>query len=1011
MRRHFPFLILASGILLIAPLSSCAPASETFTFEKSQYIFDIFAEEDITFKEFVATNTYTWSSSDNSIATVTNNGHVSCQGKVGEATITVTSGNISGSTTISCKNQMINPSISAEDFTSFINVGVAPNVQVRYSDKYYPLENYTLRSLDTSVATISNKEVVGVKEGEAMIAINGVWKNKTLKERKIKVTIAEGTNIFLTSDTYDVYSVDNTSTVKQNEVTVEGDVFVGGQKHDSGLVVSLEPNPYVAASQDKITIVNPYTGIEPYVVNGVVSSELDPSITKEITVNVHPNFVTKDAKAEIEPTFKAKIELEYEAYEGHPNAYKYFIPDEPINQNTTNKAWSAWDTRIEFYETTTKNGVHAYNSLMEKGYTLLAFDMYYLGTKGVYIGAYGSNEYFYNEVQINRDDMLLVNSHGVATNTLTNDGWYTVYISLSDLILKSMEQGQVSSAIFVGPCFVNDVCYLDNIRYYYDFAPLSEVEIGYDNNARPLVVDENNENKATTSNEFVVYSPTYVSHTLDTNTSLYKYDSSNASAFDRESRSKITPYNLQTGIAVRAGYKYLAFSYIYTSGSPIFYYFNNYTNSTKNIILNGKTGTNEFVKYYKDGLPVSSFNAGEKVTVVIKIDGRATNPLYVTSSVSTIFETGDYTYYKDSSYIKDYSYNAPLEIFVDNVDTAYVGDEIEIKKYINVLYEGKKIENFSTGTVILSSRIGQYYDGKIFTKGIGRLVVSFKVSVGQYELSSQIEINIREDSYLELANESIQLYAGDKDWFEKTANINALAVINKTVASDDLINYQLVNNNGVVSLSGNKVTALKEGVEQIRVSINDNGTIIEKFVDINVFNKYRKGSFSFSSLDATSPATYTQTNTTIYGVTNPYLYQASVASWNNKLDITETMHTDVSKSKSNIINGHIAYITYKFLLSANTTVRAACVNTNGSHTNVALTAGGTLSLANNENIKIYDANGNIPSTLAVNTWYELRVDYSNFASFYKSGYTCHELTYSKGNMYISDIRYYHEAIN
>ena len=59
MRNRFSFLILASALLLVAPLSSCAPSAESFTFEKSQYIFDIFAEEDITFKEFVATNTYT----------------------------------------------------------------------------------------------------------------------------------------------------------------------------------------------------------------------------------------------------------------------------------------------------------------------------------------------------------------------------------------------------------------------------------------------------------------------------------------------------------------------------------------------------------------------------------------------------------------------------------------------------------------------------------------------------------------------------------------------------------------------------------------------------------------------------------------------------------------------------------------------------------------------------------------------------------------------------------------
>ena len=119
----------------------------------------------------------------------------------------------------------------------------------------------------------------------------------------------------------------------------------------------------------------------------------------------------------------------------------------------------------------------------------------------------------------------------------------------------------------------------DNIRYYYDYSPLNDIELVFDTDERELTIDGENPNKATSENEMVVYSPNYVSYTHDEVSNLYKYDSSNAKALDRESRSKINAYNLLNGLAVNKGYKYLAFSYIYRSGTPLLSYFNDFVNT------------------------------------------------------------------------------------------------------------------------------------------------------------------------------------------------------------------------------------------------------------------------------------------------------------------------------------------------------------------------------------------------------------------------------------------------
>ena len=626
------------------------------------------------------------------------------------------------------------------------------------------------------------------------------------------------------------------------------------------------------------------------------------------------------------------------------------------------------------------------------------------------MGAYGptAKEYFYNGVQINRSDMLIVNQNNVATNILTNDQWYTIYLDISEVTVASMISGQDSAALYVSPCFVGDVCYFDNIRYYYDFAPLNNIEIGFDIAERELKVDETNQNKAITDNEFVVFSPLNVEYGFNSEDKLYHYNSEKAGVLDRESRSKIRPANLINGNAVRNGYKYFAFTYLYEQGTPILYYFNNFTNSYKTVLLTpNNTLENNFVSLFKDGKKVTSFAQGEKITVVIKIDGRILDSMYLTSSITTKFSIGDFTYYKDISYFEDYSYEQPFYVMIDEIESVFVGTVIDLKRYINVIYKDKAVKNYSLSGFRFSSKIAEYNSPGVFTiTELGSLHVSFYINYQDVKTTAEISLEVKKDSYLVLQTNHVSLYCGDETYFEKEYLIEPLAFYQQKNISADKLTYTLLNNNGVVSMEDNKIKALKEGFDIIEVSLPNKEA--SETIYVEIFNEYRKGSFEIVNSAAGTPATYTQKEGDVYGETNPYLYSSTTASWDNKLDISETKHTTPSQSKNNILNNHLNKVTYKFLLTPSTTLRAASLNSEGKHTNIKLHAGEALDTTNNDCLEIFDENGNKVTTLNANTWYYMNVDYSYFKDSYKSGYTCHELTYLKGNIYITDVRYYHQ---
>ena len=1011
-----------TSLCACGPSSPSDPTSDSGGSEQSTSIdlvlseteldLDMYAEYDLSILNYAGEAS--WESSDLSIATVSSSGHVSCQGKVGEVTITATTAIGKGSCLIRARNRLKTPNISVESMNCFVNTVSEVKPMVRYDDVLYDLVDFTLVSGNPEILeVVEGKKLRGIAEGETTVSITGTWKGKELSEKNFAVSILQEKSLILEETHFDIYDVNENSPVKKNSIEVTGDYFEKGEKVEADLVVTLEENSYLSSTDNRVVVSSSYVNEEATTIHGSVSPKGIEGVSEEIEITLHSAFDEKELMGAVEVQPGAVINKEIASIGGRENVLKFEIVDDPANKNAANPVWAAWNSRAEFYETTTKNGVSQFDHLMEEGYTYLSFDLYYTGSKGILMGAYGTgaNSYFYNDVQVNRDDILVVDSEGKATNILVSDTWVTVIMDIRTVVATSMQAGQKASTLYCAPCFVGDAIYFDHIRYHYDDAVVSSLERAYDREVRELIPDEDNPNKASTSNEFVVYSPNYVSFEAD-ESGKHTYDSSAAKAMDREARSRIDPYSLLHGNAVAEGYVYFHFTYRLLSGTPILYVYDLAKEAfVKMPLSSGASISNSLVYLFADGRPINAIPSDKTIDVVVRIDGKSTSSLYLTSNVTTTFEIQDVAYYKDESFFDDLSYQDPIRLNVTDVDFAYVGDACDIKDSIDVYYGSSLIENYEISNVAIDSSIATIEGSTLHFQDEGVVNATFLVSYQGKSKQGTIAFHVYRPTYVSIAEEEITLHCGDSSYFEKSHDLVYMAIKERTPLSFDELDVTITGDSDCIEVVNGKVTGKSVGKATLTLSFVSEGNTYSDSVEVTVFDRYRTGAMTIVASDATNPATYTKEENPVGGVSDVYCYHSNKASWNNKLDVDATRHNDASASYKRIVNGHIAYVSFAIRLASGSSGRIACVAPSGSHVNLKLAAGAdiAISTAPNENISFYQ-DGVEVTHLNADTWYRVVVDFSLFTQQYKSGYTCAEITNVLGSFYLADVRYYHEAI-
>lgn len=326
----------------------------------------------------------------------------------------------------------------------------------------------------------------------------------------------------------------------------------------------------------------------------------------------------------------------------------------------------------------------------------------------------------------------------------------------------------------------------------------------------------------------------------------------------------------------------------------------------------------------------------------------------------------------------------------------------------SVTYTGIEYATYTYTKVKASAgKLGELDAGGTLTKDIAKGLTEFKAKfTGSLTVETWFTPSDTSRSSFELVDDVFSPICGN--YFLLTAN-------EATVIESITIKYSCYEE----SLGHDWVegTPFLNGDDYDRIDTCSNcGT--ERLVEMVTKGDYRMGSFVLAATQAGNVATYTQTTETVEGVENPSLFANPTRQWGNRLAIDLVNHhqtKDPIGVRNEVLRLDAKYFQFQMLARPGSIVSVHAMtdksfgNTGTSHTRVDMIPGATIDYATNPGIKIYRPGSPLPATtFETNVWYKVVVDYTNVIWPVTSGqYTSIELSYTQGNIYLDDVRYYH----
>lgn len=1021
-----------------------------------------------------------WSSSDEEIVKVSADGLVMAQGVKGEATITVKTESGKAKCEVTVRDRFIEPALETEDARAFVNGLSDAKVLVNYNDVLYTPDSVSLFSADETIVTVENGRLKGLQEGETEIAVEATWKKWTASDT-VKVTVYGEKVMFLEEEEISIFDVPDGTLAKRNSYTVTPEVFVQGALQEGSVTLTQTSGDVnsVTITGNTVKVAENYT---PDTDGEQVAITVETSVAgveaKTLTVNVMPNYIVVDPLDELVDTKKADVKVK--AYEGtdenitengtREGIADYTISNVKANQNVSNNAWAHWNTRLELMSTRTTNGHTKYDSLKENGYKMVSFDVYYTNANGadslhgMFFGMNGCSSYFRTDSQNNRDDMFIVNAAGEITNTLKANEWQTVYLDIEKLAVASLTAGKEDCNIFIACNYVNNVAYIDDLRYWFDTTIINS-RVGTDKDmrdmaARTLTQDSQNAAKyAAQANEFIAFAPNaYVEFkAVENGEGEYKYDNAGAKAFEIETKSKLNAYNDLNGNAVKEGYRYITFDLKVESGenllAPKLSYYDLYKQSTYAFTLQADEKVQSTcLRLFQGGKEIYQFETDTWITVALRIDGKAKENFYLTAKKdfgsnleeteddkTSVFYLKNTNYYKDDSYINEYAYNDLLRASFDGLDRFYyVNDTLDLREVLDVRFGGEKISDYEIVECGETS-VNSYADGVITVTalGTGTVTVGLERTVDgvTHPYTVTFTLNVVPDSRVELKYDSVELYSGAGEYgLEKARELSVKMYENQVQLGSDRERYEIVSGAEYITLENGRVAAKANAVGEacVRVWFETTGgeVIDEDTIQIVTFDTFRsRGNDEFvwgNRVDEN--ITYGEADETVGGRTGAYKYYAANAnaSWNDRLMIYETGHKlgeaaheeivapygSATAAFNNLTQKSIAYITFDMYLTVGSLMRVNALENTGvkdqrNYYQAGSKVGEVQPSYYNDNIGLYNGSRALKKgeTIAANTWYTVVVDYKT--AVLKEGWAALHLS-GGGTVYLDNVRYYHD---
>lgn len=1027
-------IVILAVLLCACAFFACNGGTETVKINRKETVLDIYAEE-----RLEVTGEYdriSWSS-DNERVVKVSDGTVIAQGVVGEAVITATTNKGSVSCKVIVRNQGATVTLSVDDcpikeigFDSYYEISLYKDcptelsLSATYAGKKYAADKtFTAEFDDETVVGVVNGKLVGKTVGASTKgAIYCSWKGTEIFTQVI-VTVYKSSDLFAESDVIDVYDVLEDSKKNRSEEIAVYYVRNGEKVENPELTITVtEGEEFVEAVGNTVTAKTVVKEEQAKI--RVTCKDGDETLSKEITVKVHPNYIEK-AMTELSITGEYPVVYEESADpEGKRNSvYRYYTNEKCANLN--NKAWTAWGSQLRFNETSTDASGYKYNYIFNQGYRIISVDVYYTGEKGMSVGRYGVSNYCNVNMTLN-SDAYFIEDDGVFTNTLVSNKWVTVYYAL-DKAINSVDD----ATLFILNTFCGDVTYLSSLKFYYDDAVIKNADLSLiDVEERTLTVDGNNNNKYIAGlNEFKKVSSKLVEYERTTydGKAYMKYKAENAAANELKFNdlNALKPVHDDTGKAVQVyDFRYFKFGFVYKSGSPVLYAYNPFAGGNEAIILEpNRNLRNAGVKIFCDGAQVGSIEPDKRYDVVVSIGGKNKSSVYLTTTKATEFYLTDFAYYKDFSFAAEYGYNQPLmaENVTDNV--LFSGRTVEVSDLIKVYYNLRVIENYVVRNVVSADESVARFDEqskKINLVEKGETTLTITVEKDGRVLETECGIKVYPPDYVGIKSDVYYINLNRPE--EYSPSIEAFS--DGETLEVNRLTVEVAEGADVVKTENGKVLPLKVGEATVRYSFTGkDGQKISDEVKIIVWDNCfaKDGGELVWSANSGSTEDYAKTNEVVGGRTGVYRFSPR-SLWNDKLDVAETNHSftkvnaDAVKARANMTGKGFKYVTVEFCLSGESDrigIYAPLYNVvDGKYEWVGHKGAviNTSAVVNNNKTRIfiYDERGNaVDGAVKANRWYVAVIKYEVPEDDARGDrYACIQIANCKGTVYFDKVKYY-----
>ncbi len=992
------------ALMMVFSVAGCA--AQSLKVNTNELFLDRYAESQLLVE---GETDLTWSSADESVVTVDDNGLVVAQG-TGETTVTVSAGLKKSKIRVVVKNSGEKPTLVVNDIEGFVGQTVPVGTKISYGGAEYH-GTYAYFPEDESVAVYKDGELKGIGVGETVVKVTSAYKGLNLK-KEFTLTIYPDSYMQLDSLEYTVVCTDNP--LKQSQ-TVSGKVVrncLEVENPEFSLQV-LEGEEYITTEGNKIIgIANAGITETKQALVKVTNTQGADTLEETVEVCVKPSFEQMQ-NTEFVYNGKYLSYVEYKPYDGtvggRTGAYRYYVDEG--GKGADNALWSAWGTQIELRSTMTEGGIYKYTELLGTGYRFVSYDIYFTGEKGLSIGKYADAVQAYKDSYLFRDDIFIVNGNRI-TNTLVANEWLTIFVDLEKILSFGKDCN-----IFLQNINVCEETFVDNIRYWYDGNMLKQCTKDFTFTANDLT--EETDFATAQPNEFISRSNVYTKYELyqgeiagEPAENVYRYETlfeSNSSSqsyrFDAFTRSKLLPYHDYTGMAYSKGYNYIAFDIFVESGNislEIYDGLKKMASATGSTIAENASITNENVFVYKNGKAVDSFSLNKWYSVVARIDGRNKECFAISSSTKSVAYIANVKYFKDESFKTYYATNEPFETNLRDL-VLFVGETLP---YVPaVYYLGEPLTDGVT-CVTSNSDVAEYVNGALVAKQSGVVYFTVCAEKDGFTLEESFRVDVYPKNTLMPNKTEICIYDGSYEHLKNSEELSATAIIQGEVQFEPALTFDYVDDaSEYLTIEGNKVIGKKPGVAIVRLSLQEDETL---YVDITVTVNGKcveYGNDEFIVFGNASSAYGIETQM-IDGVTGAYKY-VSDKTWAGRLELKETSASINAKGDAQTARDNITALGYEWVLFDlyQSGAMTLFYPTQNGHCNagkgVKLSAG---VWTNNEFVKIYQ-NGYAVTQLANNEWYTVAVKLTGWKGTYTTSSVA-LVCYDTSVCYLNNVRYY-----